>query len=321
VMRSRESGAFVRADSSGAILAVVSNILCTIMDSFKGGLLQRCSQYILDVIPGFRFKISSEPDQNAPKVPSQATSSTKPKKMKIEGTLASDPGIDRIDFDFEAGALRDIDDPLLGQGRASDTKPYRMKRGLRTRFGDFGVFEIDNDKDELRISFTYGADPKVDMYQMRFNPKEATLSWGLDQFISLTDDGLLIKAKSIGLAGPLVMWDPHKTATFMHNQDITKTDWAAVIRWDNTKTEPGLRIDKSIYFGEKGDPAITKPYIDTVLKLALTTIDSHIHSTSSPGAPTGPMNPPVSSVVNPFLSEPLVDTFLTIVKKPATPAP
>ena len=319
-IRSRSKGNFVRCDSSGSILAVVSNILCTVMDTFKNGLLHRCSQYLLDVIPGFRFKVTASAQQNAPGVPTSATPSTQPEHTTVEATLASDPSKNQVDFDLEAGALRDIDDPMLGKGRASKTVPYKIKRGARLALGQFGILEVDNEMDELRISFVYGADPTVELYQMRFNPKEATLSWGLNQFISLTDDGLLIKAKSIGLAGPLVMWDPLKTATFMHNQDLTKTDWAAVIRWDNTKAEPGLRIDKSIYFGDKGDPAVTKGYLDNVVDLMLTMEDAHTHQVTMIGAPTGAPIIPMKPVIQPFLTEPIVDTFLTIVKKPATPA-
>jgi hypothetical protein len=239
--------------------------------------------------------------------------------MTVEATLASDPNKNRVDFDLEAGALRDIDDPLLGKGRASDTKPYKIKRGARLRLGDFGILEVDNDEAEARLSFAFGTDP-ASLYQMRFNQKEATLSWGLQQFISLTDDGLLIKAKAIGLAGPLVMWDPAKTATFMHNQDLTETDWAAVIRWDATQTNPGLRIDKSIYFGDKGEPAVTKPYLDQVFLNFVDLNDKHTHIASGFGAPTGTPIVPLKAIIEPFLKEPLVDTFLTIVKKPATPA-
>lgn len=316
-IRSRTSGAFVRADSSGSILAVVSNILCMVMDTFRLGILHRCKQYLLDVVPGFRLKIHSPKKQDTPKVPEKAESSTQPERLKVEATLASDPEKDQIDFDLEAGALRDIDDPNLGKGRASETKPYKIKRGMRIRIGDFGIFEIDNDVDELRLSFSYGETSEA-LYQLRFGPKEATLSWGLNQFISLTDDGLLIKAKKIGLAGPWVMWDPTKVDTFKHNLDLAATEWSPVCRWDASQTVPGLRFEKSVYFGDKGEPAITQSYLDSVLTPLTTALDAHVHNiiTPIPGNPTTIMVPPVGKIIAPLIESPVADTFLTIKKLP-----
>jgi len=316
-IRSRRSGSFVRCDSSGGILAVVSDILCMVMDTFKTGILHRCKQYLLDVIPGFRLKIRSRPQQTSPEVPATAKPSTQPEFMTIEATLASDPDKDQVDFDLEAGALRDIDDPLLGKGRAKETTPYKNIRGMRLRLGDFGFLEIDNDVAETRLSFMYG-ETSEELYQLRFGPKEATLSWGLEQFISLTDDGLMIKAKKIGLAGSWVMWSPKDTAKFQHNQDLTPIEWSPVCRWDDSQTVPGLRFEKSVYFGDKGEPAITESYLDTVLTPLTTALDAHVHNiiTPVPGSPTSIMVPPVGKIVAPLIERPAADVFLTIKKLP-----
>lgn len=318
-IRSRTSGSFVRADSSGSVLAVVSNILCMVMDTFKTGILSRCKQYILDVIPGFRMKIWNRPKQNSPQVPSAPTSSTQTEQMVLEATLASDPDSDEVDFDLEAGSLRDIDDAGYGVGRASETTPYKLKRGARLRLANFGMLEIDNDEAEVRLSFPFGEDPSS-LYQMRFNSKEATLSWGTEQFISLTDQGLLIKAKNIGLAGPLIMWDPTKVASFQHNKDLTEADLGAVIEWDATQTYPGLKVNKSIYFGDKGEPAVTKPYLEQVFANFVELNDKHTHVATGFNVPTSQPAIPLKPIIDVFLKEPVVDTFLTIVKAPATPS-
>jgi len=51
------------------------------------------------------------------------------------------------------------------------------------------------------------------------------------------------------------------------------------------------------------------------VSVMLSAIDTHTHISSSPGSATGMTIPPVKPFVDAFLREPVVDTFLTIVKK------
>jgi hypothetical protein len=305
--RSRTSEAFSQITPDGSIINFVNELLHLVLASRKSAAILRMKELFMDVIPGFRLNVGevSDPEIQKPDAPKRIED----KKVRLESFLASDPEEpNTLDFGALLGALNPNDDPKFGQSQA--TRGKRFKRGGRIRLGDLGVFEVDLDQNEIR--FTLSRSDAPGLYQIRLNKEEAVFSWG-SQFVSFRDEGLLIKADMIGLAGPWGMWSPETVAGFTHDVQPDEQTFQPIAEWKTSAGESGIKFSRSVYFGSKEEPAILEGYIDTFLKPQLELLGAHTHNVTAVGAPTGPMLPPIT-VLNSLIQEPTVDTYLSLVK-------
>lgn len=304
-LKGRTSDSFTNITPDGSIVQFVSELLHFILASRNNAAILRLQELLLDVVPGFQFKIGGVTDRRTKKP--DGPTRIDDKKVRLSSFLSSDPEDLDLDFGILMGALDPNEDP--GNGKSKSTSGKRFDRGARIRLGNMGVFEIDLDQEEIRLTLNKSG---PGLYQMRVNKEEAVFSWG-DQFVAFRDEGLLVKADMIGVGGPWAMWSPQTVAGFSHDVQPDEQTFQPMVEWKESPDGSGIKFGRSVYFGSEEEPAILQGYIDTYLTPQIDLLSGHQHNTTTPGAPTGPMFPSLT-ILNSFIQEPIVDTYLSLVK-------
>jgi hypothetical protein len=308
--KSRTSNAFQKVLSDGSIINFVDEILHLVLAKYGSAAILRAKQIICDVVPGFGFKVVPQKDIQLPNVPDKAQKVEKT-KTRLETWLSSDSDNDLLDFFLEAGLLFDKDDP--GYGKSVDTKGQKIKRGLRLRIGDFAIFEIDNENNEIRLtSEPPGATPD-DLYQIRWTVgQEFVISWG-KQFISFRDDGILLKGTLLGFAGPWAMWSKTVTDLLRHNTELDRDQMKPVCEWKEDGT--GIKFNKSVYFGDNEELAVLQSFIDTVYSTDKEALKVHFHTYAPPAVVTGtaPALQAILEATDALLIDPVISNVLSDV--------
>jgi hypothetical protein len=290
--KSRTSDAFWKVMSDGSIVAFVDEILHFILAKYNKSTILRMRELLLDVIPGFQFKVTPQPESM--QMPSTPEGPTKPekKKMRIETGIASDPDDTSPDFFLEAGLLYDQEDPGLGKGKP--TKGKRIKSGLRLRVGDFGIFEVDLKNKELRFTMSIPEATPDELYQIRMNQDEFVVSWG-KQFVAFRSTGIMLKGDLLGFAGPWAMWPKTVTSTLLHDIELSEQQMKPVAEWKEDGT--GIKFKKSVYLGNSEELAVLQSFIDNVYSIDAEALKSHFHTYTPPPSPVTGNSPALQAIL------------------------
>lgn len=294
-LRSLINESSVTIFNDGSIVGRITDALLFFMSKIKGIALLSAKRLILRLIPGVKVDVGLQETGET----QNPDTTTKP-KVKATVTLASDPDKpEEQDVFLEVG---DLDKNAERYGASNKTRQQILSRGLRFIMEKFSIAEVDNDRGEMRLTYIQSEekkDPKGNPFQIRINDDEVVLSWG-EQYLSLTDTGLMIKANRIGLAGPVDMWDPAQVAAFSHRDGFPSvmTPDPVTLKWYAEGQPPGLLCTKSIYFGDSKEPALLKNFIDQYMKNVWAPLMSHTHPVAAPGGTTGPMSGPALELFN-----------------------
>jgi hypothetical protein len=302
--------------NDGSIVSRVTDVLLFMLSKAKNVALISAKRLIIRLVPGVKVDVGLKEDGTT-----QNPNVTVKPKVRALVTLASDPDKPtNQDLFLEAG---DIDKNAAQYGASTKTQKSTLVRGLRFLMENFSIAEVDNDKGEMRLTYIQTpekADPQQQPFQIRMNDDEVVLSWG-SQFISLTSKGLMIKADRIGLAGPVDMWDPSKVQGFKQDTGFPTplTPDPVTIEWYAQGQPAGIRIAKSVYFGDEKEPAILKGFFENRYQKDMQAVFEHVHVSPTSGGTTTPMaaqDPEFYPTVLLGTTDPLVIKMLSLITIP-----
>lgn len=292
---------FLGLYSDGSIVVDTDQILSFLFSSFDGSFNLRAEELNFELVPGIKLNAVHK-DMGQQKVITHdkllsnyndgATESDREnKKLNIKVDVQSDPD-GSPDLYLEGGQCSSNGD--WKNGKSPRTSGKALENGFKVRFGSFADLEVDIPNKEIRVSM-FIPPTSSQIFQLRMNPDEFVLMRG-DQFISFNDDGIFLKGKMIGIAGPWTMWSEADLAQFKQDSmPKTRSDGkpflSSVCEWTGADpTKQGIKFTRSVYFGSKEEPAILQGFLADTYTQDLQTLMSHTHNiiTPIPGNPTTP---------------------------------
>jgi hypothetical protein len=216
-----------------------------------------------------------------------------------------------VDFSVRVGGMDAEEDPnaakskdLLGIAEklgASTDGNGTLKRGLRVLLRKFGFLEIDNDNSKVRL--TMNSDVK-DTRVISVDPDMVDIEWAGNsmkvdkdgmvfsflngQFMAFKKGKFMLKADNIGFAGPVSMWNVAEALEFKADDGFPDKDKPAFTR--QLAPHEGIYFKQSVYFGDKGEPALLESFVDNRYAIDMQSLFNHAHTVS--GSSTGPPLPP-----------------------------
>lgn len=341
-------GASVSIFAEGSIISRVTDTLLFLLHKGTGKALLSCKTLICRIIPGITIKFGTEDAEENP----NDQAGVKP-QVTMEVGLSSDPDKPKeLDYFLKAGAHKPSEDPRLGATIMkrgirlkmkdfgyleidNDTEEVRLTINKPATDGP-GIFrQLFINPTETQ--FTFGENPILHTFSITdelisgsmFNNTQNVeikddgytfVSGGPEEnFISLTQEGCFIKANKIGFAGPIHIYDPlgasYQPEGGFPDQDSKAIEW---YKTGEAAESPGLRFTKSVYFGNKGEPAVLKSFLTTVYAQGINNVLLHTHMVGQ--IPTTPTVPPFSNafqLIKQQLVDPVVDTYLSLTRVPS----
>jgi hypothetical protein len=310
-LKSLVNNSSVSIFNDGSIVSKITDALLWLLSKSKSAALLSAKRFIIRCIPGVKIEMGLKETGET-----QNPDTTVKPKVALTAGIASDPAKPKeVDFFLEMG---DIDPKAAQYGESLKTQKQALVRGLKFLMKNFSIAEADNDKGEIRLTYLQSAekkDPLGNPFQVRMNEDEIVLSWG-SQFISFTSTGLMIKADRLGLAGPIDMWSPEEVAKFSHQTgfpDPLVPD-PVTIEWHPEGLNPGIRITKSVYFGQNKEPALLESFVEKRYKFDWDQYFQHTHQ----AGPIQTATPTQAILHKPAfetgVSDPILMTMMSLVQ-------